>query len=296
MVANMCSLASRTEPSVYSAAMSVEISLSGRVAAVVGGGGGGIGTAVCTRLAEAGADVIAISAVAEHVDATVAELAALGVAASGQVADVRDHTALDGALERGGVDLGRPDLLVNVVGGATPEHWHRLAEFPIESFDHLLSTNLRYAFVSCRHVARDLIADGRPGAMVNISSIARQGQPLLSAYGAAKAGLESLTRSMAMEWGRHGIRVNAVAPGTINTPRSGRDPDEVDPAAAQITLGRRGRPDDIADVTLFLLSDLAGYVSGQTIDVDGGPSRSGIDPHDLPVFVTNPAIRSRFET
>lgn len=275
--------------------MAVEIDLSGRVALVVGGGGGGIGTAVCRRLATAGADLIALSAVAEHVDATRAEVEDLGHRASAQVADVADFDALRGAIDAGAAEVGPPDLVVNVVGGATPDHWHRLAEFPIESFDHLMTTNLRYAFIACQHVAKSLIERGEPGAIVNISSIASRGQPLLSAYGAAKAGLDSLTRSMAMEWGRHGIRANTLAPGTINTPRSGRDPDEVDPLAANIALQRRGRPDDIADVALFLLSDLASYVSGQTIDVDGGPSRGGVDEHDLPVFVTNEAIRSRFE-
>ena len=132
--------------------------------------------------------------------------------------------------------------------------------------------------------------------MVNISSIASKGQPLLAGYGAAKAGLDSLTRTMAMEWGRHGIRVNNVAPGTVNTPRSGRpvdDPD--DPLAEAITLGRRGRPTDIADACVFLLSNLASYITGQTLDVDGGPSRRALDARDLPVFVTNPAIRARFE-
>lgn len=275
--------------------MAVQIDFSGRVALVVGGGGGGIGTAVCRRLAEAGADVIAVSAVADHVAATTQDLEAIGRRASGQIADVADFDALRAAIDRGADDIGAPDLVVNVVGGATPEHWHRLTEFPIESFDHLMTTNLRYAFVACQHVAASMIERGATGAIVNISSIASRGQPLLSAYGAAKAGLDSLTRSMAMEWGRHGIRANTLAPGTINTPRSGRDPDEIDPLAEAITLRRRGRPDDIADVTLFLLSDLAGYVTGQTIDVDGGPSRGALDDSDLPIFVTNDAIRSRFE-
>ncbi|MEQ8840277.1 MAG: SDR family NAD(P)-dependent oxidoreductase [Acidimicrobiales bacterium] len=275
--------------------MSIEINFTGRVALVVGGGGGGIGTSVCRHLATAGADVIAISGVNEHVDATRADVESLGRRVSTQVADVRDFDALRAAIDAGAAELGHPTLLVNVVGGATPEHWHRMTEFPIESFDHLMTTNLRYAFVACQHVAKELIAQGTPGAIVNISSIASRGQPLLSAYGAAKAGLDSLTRSMAMEWGRHGIRANTLAPGTINTPRSGRDPDEVDPLAMSISLQRRGRPDDIADVAMFLLSDLASYVSGQTLDVDGGPSRGGVDEHDLPIFVTNEAIRSRFE-
>lgn len=275
--------------------MGVEISLAGRTAVVVGGGGGGIGTSVCERVAAAGAGIIAISAEREHVDDTVARVSPLGVEASAQVADVSDFDALTTAIDQGAEALGTPDLLVNVVGGVTPQYWHRLSDYPIETFDHLLTTNLRYAFVSAQHVARRLISEGRPGAFVNISSIASRGQPLLGAYGAAKAGLDSLTRTMAMEWGRHGIRVNGLAPGTINTPRSGRDPDEVDPMAASITLQRRGRPDDIADVALFLLSDLAGYVTGQTIAVDGGPSRAGIDRHDLPRAVTNPAIRARFE-
>jgi len=275
--------------------MTVEIDLSGRVALVVGGGGGGIGTAVCQRIASAGADIIAVSAVADHVAATTRDVESLGRRASAQVADVTDFDALRAAIDAGAAEVGPPDLVVNVVGGATPDHWHRLTDFPIESFDHLMTTNLRYAFVACQHVAKGLIERGESGAIVNISSIASRGQPLLSAYGAAKAGLDSLTRSMAMEWGRHGIRANTLAPGTINTPRSGRDPDEVDPLAVNITLQRRGKPDDIADVALFLLSDLASYVSGQTIDVDGGPSRAGIDEHDLPMFVTNEAIRGRFE-
>lgn len=275
------------------AAMSIEISFTGRTALAVGGGGGGIGSAVCHRLAEAGADIVALSAVEADLEATRADVEALGRRCATAVVDVHDLDALRAAIE------ARPeiDLVVNVVGGVTVPHWHRLHDYPIESFDHLLTTNLRYAFMSCQTVAARLITDGRPGAMVNISSIASKGQPLLAGYGAAKAGLDSLTRSMAMEWGRHGIRVNNVAPGTVNTPRSGRPADDPnDPLAKGITLGRRGTPTDIADACVYLLSDLASYVTGQTLDVDGGPSRGALDEHDLPVFVTNPAIRARFES
>ena len=242
---------------------------------------------------EAGADIVALSAVATDLDATQAEVEQRGQQCASAVVDVHDLETLRSTIE----NHPEVDLVVNVVGGVTVPHWHRLHDYPIESFDHLLTTNLRYAFTSCQAVAARLIVDARPGAMVNISSIASKGQPLLAGYGAAKAGLDSLTRSMAMEWGRHGIRVNNVAPGTVNTPRSGRpvdDPD--DPLAKGITLGRRGTPTDIANACVYLLSDLAAYVTGQTLDVDGGPSRGALDEHDLPVFVTNPAIRARFES
>lgn len=273
--------------------MTIEISLTGRTALVVGGGGGGIGSSVCHRLADAGADIVALSAVAADLDATQAEVEQRGQQCASAVVDVHDLETLRSMIE----NHPEVDLVVNVVGGVTVPHWHRLHDYPIESFDHLLTTNLRYAFTSCQTVAARLISDARPGAMVNISSIASKGQPLLAGYGAAKAGLDSLTRSMAMEWGRRGIRVNNVAPGTVNTPRSGRpvdDPD--DPLAKGITLGRRGTPTDIANACVYLLSDLAAYVTGQTLDVDGGPSRGALDEHDLPVFVTNPAIRARFES
>ena len=273
--------------------MTIEISLTGRTALVVGGGGGGIGSSVCHRLADAGADIVALSAVAADLDATQAEVEQRGQQCASAVVDVHDLEMLRSTIE----NHPEVNLVVNVVGGVTVPYWHRLHDYPIESFDHLLTTNLRYAFTSCQTVAARLIADARPGAMVNISSIASKGQPLLAGYGAAKAGLDSLTRSMAMEWGRHGIRVNNVAPGTVNTPRSGRPVDDPDDSLAKgITLGRRGTPTDIANACVYLLSDLAAYVTGQTLDVDGGPSRGALDEHDLPVFVTNPAIRARFES
>lgn len=275
--------------------MTVTLSLSGRIVLVVGAGGGGIGSSVCHRLAEAGADMVAVGNDPQHLETVAAEVTDRGQRAHTEVVDVSDAEALRAAIDAGALALGMIDGVVNVVGGATPQYWHRLEEYPMESLDHLLTVNLRYALVSCQQVAKGLIEAGRPGSMVNISSIASKGQPLLSGYGAAKAGLDSLGRAMASEWGRHGIRVNGVAPGTINTPRSGRKPGDIDEAAKAIALGRRGTPDDIADAVLFLLSDMASYISGQTIDVDGGPSRAGLAPSGLPVFVTNPAIRERFE-
>lgn len=268
--------------------------LSGRVVLVVGGGGGGIGTAMTVKLAEAGADVGAITNVAEHAADTAERVRALGRRVSTAVADVTDEGALVAAIDRIAGELGTIRHLVNVVGGALADDWYRAAEYDMGAFDRIVARNLRYAVVSCREVASRLIASGTPGSIVNLSSVAARGTPLLAAYGASKAGLESFSRTMALEWARHGIRVNVVAPGTVKTPRAGQS-DLADEAAKSIPLGRRGEPDDIAHAAVFLLSDLASYVTGQTLGVDGGTGiGAGPGGDELPVFVTNPVVRARF--
>jgi NAD(P)-dependent dehydrogenase (short-subunit alcohol dehydrogenase family) len=269
----------------------ITIDLSGHVALVVGGGGGGIGTAVAVAVAEAGADVGVVTNVAEHAADTASRVTAVGRRAATAVVDATDERALVDAIGSIAGELGTIDRLANVVGGALVDDWHRVSEYDMDAFDRLVARNLRYAVVSCREVGQALIAASRPGAIVNTSSVAARGTPLLAAYGASKAALESFGRTMALEWGRHGIRVNAVAPGTIKTPRAGQS-DLADEARA-IPLGRRGEPQDIANAALFLLSDLASYITGQTIVVDGG-STVGTPGEDPPVYVTNPAILDRF--
>ena len=259
---------------------------------MVGGGGGGIGTAVAVAVAEAGADVGVITNVAEHADDTRRRVTAAGRRAATAIADVTDEAALVDAIAAIVAELGPIELLVNVVGGALVDDWHRLATYDMDAFDRLIGRNVRYAVVSCREVARALVAAGRPGAIVNVSSVAARGTPLLGGYGAAKAALESFGRTMAMEWGLHGIRVNAVAPGTVKTPRAGQS-DLADEAARNIPLGRRGDPEDIANAVVFLLSDLASYITGQTLVVDGGSTVG--PPNDRPpAYVTNPRVLARF--
>lgn len=270
----------------------ISIDLTGCVALVVGGGGGGIGTATAVALAEAGADVGAITNVTEHAADTEQRVRALGRRAATIVADVTEERPLVDAIAAIGAGLGPIDRLVNVVGGALVDDWHRLSDYDMDAFDRLIARNLRYAVVACREVAHALIADARRGAIVNISSVAARGTPLLSGYGASKAALESFGRTMALEWGPHGIRVNAVAPGTIKTPRAGQS-DLQDEASRAIPLGRRGEPVDIANAAIFLLSDLASYITGQTVVVDGG-STVGPPGEHPPVYVTNPAVLARF--
>jgi 3-oxoacyl-[acyl-carrier protein] reductase len=273
--------------------VSVELSLAGRVALVVGGGGGGIGTAVALTLAEAGADVGAVTVVPEDAQDTTARVEALGRRAEAVLADVTDASALTAAVEHVTDTLGPVRHLVNVVGGTLPDDWWRTAEYDMEAFDRIIARNLRYVVVACREVGRRMIERGETGSIVNISSVAARGTPLLAAYGAAKAGLESFSRTMALEWAPHGIRVNLVAPGTVRTPRAGQG--SMDDAAAGIPLRRRGDPQDIASGALFLLSDHASYVTGQTLTVDGGSTLGGPGGDRLPEFVTNPLVRARFD-
>lgn len=269
------------------------IDLSGRATLVVGGGGGGIGTAMAVALAEAGADVGVVTLVPDHAADTVARVEALGRRAAAVVADVTDDDALVEAIASVASQLGTIRHLVNVVGGSLLDDWHRAVDYDMAAFDRVVSLNLRYAVLSCREVARGLTRAGTTGSIVNISSVAARGIPLLGAYGASKAGLESFSRTMALEWGPIGIRVNLVAPGTVKTPRAGQS--DLPEAVKSIPLRRRGEPSDIADAALFLLSDLAGYITGQTLTVDGGSTIGGPGGDELPAFVTNPAVRARFD-
>ena len=192
-------------------------------------------------------------------------------------------------------ELGRVDGLVNVVGGNQPRHWQRMVDFPMTEFDEVLDLNLRYAVLTSQAAARAMVEQGIAGSIVHIASIAGlTASAYNAAYGAGKAALISLTRSMAVEWGQYGIRVNAVAPGTISTPRDSAGADD---AARDrvLPLGRRGTAEEIAGAVLFVLSDLGGFVTGQTIVVDGGSiiRPSYLDDDDLPVFFQNPDVRAR---
>jgi NAD(P)-dependent dehydrogenase (short-subunit alcohol dehydrogenase family) len=185
-----------------------------------------------------------------------------------------------------------------------PHHWTALTD-PLapEAFDDVMRFNLRPTLIASTAVARAIAAHGLGGSIVNVASAAGLVSMAYGAgYGAAKAALINLTRSMAVEWGRFRLRVNAVAPGTIRTQKLGRarfDTKETDEMRQRtrdvIPLGRRGEADDVAGAVLFLLSDLADYVSGQTLAIDGGALARApyCDGDNLPVFVSDPVLRSR---
>ncbi len=278
-----------------------ELGLRGKAVVVAGGGGGGIGTAVCRRLIEAGASVAALDidpgklAIAEEAMKAASDN---GAAYAGMIADVCDEASVQGAVDEATRRLGPLHGLVHVAGGLLQHQWAALLDTDGETFDQVTRLNLRGPLLTSAAVARQLARQGSGGSVVLIAStVGLQGMPFGVTYAAAKAGVMSLARTAAVEWGPLGIRVNAVAPGTIKTAKNAATTPREDPLAdrAAIPLGRRGVPDDIAGPVLFLLSDLAAYVSGQVIASDGAASvkPAYLDEHGLPQFVHDDGLRRR---
>jgi len=278
-----------------------------RRAYVVGGaGGGGLGTAIAAMLAEAGATVIAVDNSASG-RATAAEaMAPFGGDHLVLDADLTDPKSIEAMLDEATAKAGPVHGAVNVVGGMLPGHWAKLTDpAALDTLDAVMRLNLRPALVTSTAVARRVIGHGQGGSIVNIASVVGQVSMAYGAgYAAAKAALINLTRTMAVEWGRHNLRVNAVAPGTIRARKLGRARFDLEEDEAMrrrtrdvIPLGRRGVPGDIAGAVLFLLSDLSSYVTGDVITVDGGAmARPGFNDGDnLSVFVTDPALRRRLK-
>lgn len=243
--------------------MTIAVDLAGRTCLVVGGAGGRIGSAVAAAAAAAGAKVGIITHNASHAESAVAALEAAGAAVAAEVADVGDEDGLVAAIDRIGGRLGTVRHLVNVVGGAMGEY-HPAAELPLDSVDRVLDRNLRYVVVACREVGARLLAEGETGSIVNVSSPAAIGRPMLASYSVAKAGLDAYTRSIALEWGPSGIRANVLSCGAT---RLGDEPLEEAPS---VPLRRKGEAAEVAHAALFLLSDLASYTTGSTLHVDGG--------------------------
>jgi len=271
------------------------LSLDDRTVVVAGAGGGGIGTAVSAALVGAGATVVGIDVDGDALVVTEQAVAAVeddGTRFVPVLADVTDADAVDAAL--GALDgLAPLHGLVHVVGGMPIDDWSGLVDMPAETFARVVELNLQTAFVTTQAVTRRLVHADAEGSIVLLSSISgTQAMPFGGPYAAAKAALLAFVRTAALELGPRRIRVNAVAPGTIRG--AGASSDSLEEQAA-IPLRRRGVPDDVAGAVLYLLSDLAGFVTGHTLVVDGGSSArpSFLDADDLPVFVTDADLRAR---
>lgn len=236
--------------------------------AVVTGAGRGIGRAIAVKLASLGADVAVLDIDGDTAESTAAEIAATGVTAKGYALDVSDPGAVADVFKRIADDLGGIDILVNNAGITRDNLIIRMSP---DDWDLVMSVNLKGAFNCTRAAVRPMMSQ-RWGRIVNIASIVGQiGNAGQANYAASKAGLIALTKSVAKEFGGRGITVNAVAPGYIETPMTESLPEKArEDFASRIALKRFGTPSDVANVVAFLASDDGDYITGQTINVDGG--------------------------
>lgn len=244
--------------------------LDGRVA-VVTGAAVGIGRCVATSLASFGADLALCDRDVGNLATAAADVDDLGRQVVAVEADVRDPTAVDAFLHATRQGLGSVDILVNNVGGGFQADF---LDVSAKGEAALVAEN----FTSVTNLVRATVPlmEGRSGSIVNVTSIeAHRGGPGFAVYSAMKAAVANLTKSLALELGPRGIRVNAVAPDVIPTPGVG--PDMPEPAA----IPRKGTVDDVAGAVCFLAGDLAGFVTGSTLHVDGGNlAASGWRRHD----------------
>jgi len=238
---------------------------------LVTGAGRGIGRALAMGFARAGASVAANDLAPGGLDKTVEAIRSDGGTAEGYVADVANKMQIQLMIEDIRDAFGRIDILINNAG---VEPHASLLELDEYDWDRTLDVNLKGPFLTMQSVGR-VMADEGGGVMVNVASIAGRSHGLKdrAAYVASKTGLIGLTREAARELAAHGIRVNAVCPGVIETEMTAalrQDESMMARWLADIPQGRLGRPEDVVGMVMFLCSDAAGYVNGQAINVDGG--------------------------
>jgi NAD(P)-dependent dehydrogenase (short-subunit alcohol dehydrogenase family) len=253
--------------------------------ALITGVSHGIGKATALAFAEAGANVAftyrGADAGAREVARCIESKGRKAFMMHAELLEVEDCKAIATEAIKA---FGQVDILVNNAGGGQYSAGP-LSDLSLESWERGLNLNLRAPFLISQAVARHMIARGQGGSIINISSVHSRNVWFDSAaYGVAKAGLNRLTKSMAVEWAEHGIRANAIAPGYINTSETPEEQASYDRgdnrAASLITMQRTARPSEIAGLCVFLASDAASYVTGQTIFADGGVSLPSITAAD----------------
>lgn len=240
--------------------------------AVVTGGSSGIGRAIAVALAGAGASVAIVARDAARIDTVVGEIADVGGRAACIIGDLSTRDGILAAAEAAVQPFGEPDILVNSAGINLRPPMH---EIEMDVWDATMTVNLEAPFLLSRRFAPRMIERGF-GRLIHISSQqAHRAFVTSGVYGVSKGGLESLTRSQAEAWSMHGVTANTLVPGFVLTPLNARlqeDPEKVRQLAARTMTGRNGMPEDFAGIAVFLAGRSSGYVTGQSLFVDGGLS------------------------
>ena len=237
---------------------------------VVTGGSRGIGRAIAEGFAARGANVLICSRTQESVETALKEMSDAGLKADGVACDVSDEQQILATVQTAISRLGHIDTLVNVAG---VNRRKRAETVTADDYDFILDTNLRGAFLMSREVGKHMI-ERKSGAQINIESL-NTWMPLKGVlpYAMSKFGMQGMTRGLALEWGRHGVRVNSLAPGFILTDLTRKlwsDPEMQAWNQANAPLGRLGQPEDMVGTAIFLASKASAFMTGQTLYVDGG--------------------------
>lgn len=240
--------------------------------AIVTGGATGIGYATALELGQLGAKIAICGRRPEVLEEGAGKLKAAGIEVFHQPCDTREVEKVDAYVKAVKERFGRIDLLVNNAGGQFPIAAEALST---RGFEAVVRNNLfgTWNFVSA--VAREAFIPQKRGRVVNIIANIARGFPGMVHTGAARAGVENLTKTLAVEWAQHGIRVNAVAPGVIKTSGTDQYPPEIMKRALRMPMRRFGNADEVAELVIYLLTRAADYVTGQTVYIDGGQSLWG---------------------
>jgi NAD(P)-dependent dehydrogenase (short-subunit alcohol dehydrogenase family) len=250
--------------------------LTGRTAVVIGGTSG-IGRAIAHGLAQAGADVVCSSRREEQVAETAGEIEGLGRRTVRCSSDVSDRASLENLLAKCTEAFAKVDILINSAGRTKREPTVSQSE---EDWNAILETNLTGTLRACQVFGSHMIGNGY-GRIVNIASLSTFVSLFeVAAYSASKAAVASLTKSLAIEWAKHGVNVNAIAPGVVRTALNQKLLDETPRGREFLTrtpMGRFGKVEELAGAAVFLASEAASYVTGEVLVVDGGFLASGVN-------------------